>query len=1222
MATFTYASGFSQDGIGVDGLTVSAYKASRFSSAPALNASPPGGGADATTTTGTATGFSGSFAIALPTSEAYYVTVTNGGTAYWVGPVYGVFEDGTAEGGSAAAGTMDPLGGVAGFAPLASPALTGTPTAPTASSGTNTTQLATAAFVQTAAGLLIPKSLVTTAGDLIAATGSGTVERLAKGTSGQVLTVGGADPSGLEWATPAAGGVSSFNARTGAVVPASGDYTVGEVTGAQPLLTLNAVKTGAFSCSSNNFYPLDSTGGSFTATLVGAPPDGTVCAFKLVASASPTNPVTIAASGSDVLNVAGTTTATIKLTQEAQYWVYRAANATWYAESSTPVGQLDSRYVQQATGSPLVISGSPAVGKVPVGTSGSAAVWQTPTPAPLPGAVILQGHSYLGAVNLGIPEPDLQKRYTASRIAGILGATADSVQQLTTAGSVLMASANAGTNGANDGSWGALFQKVLPPTAMGRAGYYNQGSGEAYLLSNQVNPPMPQVGQPTSVLLTGLNDIINDITAGYATTFTSSSASTGAGTITITGANYTTGGTYLPNRVGGAGIQAGDFITGTNISWWAEIASVAYTGGNTVITLTDSAQLTSNASETYTLFSGNLTQFKKAIVSTVTACAVRYVSGALVRSDDPSLTYGGTWTTVQQNSGNTGPSIRQTTVNGSTVAFTLPTRHPGGFVDFVFVGTSDLDNSGCTVTASTGGSTPNVAALTGSPVTTVGGMGWLGMPVPVVVRIPTTAADAGGTITFTFGTGSGGSPQVQFDHISFDAIYQSPVILVTQPEEPIGYTSLASAYFGTPALNTALATVVTNFQTTPAAQGSYPGGFPAINNITPTYANVVLADFATTMNKRSYYLGTSMNSSDATDTITIYGRRTVAQGDQVAPNIGQQLGLPNQQPGLLPENVLVTSVTAASNITIGGSAYPSWSVKVTRNLTTSGIFTSQNAYVGSTATLTGTAIMYDQMWVGPDYIHPGDVGASLIASQVLQAYLSAPGTSSNTYDNIAAQSTRLLQGRTSPYPRPLNNGYWYPRGTSGSFAMAANTVYAEHFYTPEEITVDELLIRVTTGTASSTVYFAILQDVSYGTYPGDVLWDFGLVPITVGTGTGNFGTPAIGASGAAPYNLAPGHYWLATCANVDGIAAVRGINQRFDEPALWTPNAVGPPADTGSATTGVMGYSWTPAGISGATITNMAISGTPSPIQFPNNTTPLMPRIVLHAFSQAYSAGG
>lgn len=44
---------------------------------------------------------------------------------------------------------------LAAKAPLASPGLTGTPTAPTAANGTNTTQLATTAFVQAAVGLLI-----------------------------------------------------------------------------------------------------------------------------------------------------------------------------------------------------------------------------------------------------------------------------------------------------------------------------------------------------------------------------------------------------------------------------------------------------------------------------------------------------------------------------------------------------------------------------------------------------------------------------------------------------------------------------------------------------------------------------------------------------------------------------------------------------------------------------------------------------------------------------------------------------------------------------------------------------------------------------------------------------------------------------------------------------------------------------------------------------------
>ncbi|MEP7337066.1 MAG: hypothetical protein ABI977_04930, partial [Acidobacteriota bacterium] len=66
------------------------------------------------------------------------------------------------------------------LAPKASPALTGTPTAPTAAGGTNTTQIATTAFVQAA---------------------------VAGGTAG----------------------VASFNGRTGIVVPATNDYTWAQV---------------------------------------------------------------------------------------------------------------------------------------------------------------------------------------------------------------------------------------------------------------------------------------------------------------------------------------------------------------------------------------------------------------------------------------------------------------------------------------------------------------------------------------------------------------------------------------------------------------------------------------------------------------------------------------------------------------------------------------------------------------------------------------------------------------------------------------------------------------------------------------------------------------------------------------------------------------------------------------------------------------------------------
>lgn len=66
------------------------------------------------------------------------------------------------------------------------------------------------------------EGLFTAEGQLFVGTGSATGELLAPGSAGEVLTIGGADPSGLEWATPT-GGVSSYNTRTGAVVSEAAD---------------------------------------------------------------------------------------------------------------------------------------------------------------------------------------------------------------------------------------------------------------------------------------------------------------------------------------------------------------------------------------------------------------------------------------------------------------------------------------------------------------------------------------------------------------------------------------------------------------------------------------------------------------------------------------------------------------------------------------------------------------------------------------------------------------------------------------------------------------------------------------------------------------------------------------------------------------------------------------------------------------------------------------
>jgi hypothetical protein len=61
----------------------------------------------------------------------------------------------------------------------------------------------TTVFANASAG--IPKTIVDAKGDLIAATASDTVARLAVGTNGQVLTADSAEATGVKWATSASG---------------------------------------------------------------------------------------------------------------------------------------------------------------------------------------------------------------------------------------------------------------------------------------------------------------------------------------------------------------------------------------------------------------------------------------------------------------------------------------------------------------------------------------------------------------------------------------------------------------------------------------------------------------------------------------------------------------------------------------------------------------------------------------------------------------------------------------------------------------------------------------------------------------------------------------------------------------------------------------------------------------------------------------------------------
>jgi hypothetical protein len=76
------------------------------------------------------------------------------------------------------------------------------------------TQMDAKLATATASSTYVPNSIVTTKGDILAATGSGTIVRQGIGTNGQVLTADSAEADGLKWATPSSGSRTLLSTTT------------------------------------------------------------------------------------------------------------------------------------------------------------------------------------------------------------------------------------------------------------------------------------------------------------------------------------------------------------------------------------------------------------------------------------------------------------------------------------------------------------------------------------------------------------------------------------------------------------------------------------------------------------------------------------------------------------------------------------------------------------------------------------------------------------------------------------------------------------------------------------------------------------------------------------------------------------------------------------------------------------------------------------------------
>lgn len=132
----------------------------------------------------------------------------------------GTITSGTWTGGVIGASYID-----SAIARLASPTFTGTPAAPTATVDTNTTQIATTAYVvgqgYVKTANAIAPSTIDAKGDLLVGSADNTVTRLAVGTNDYVLVADSSTGTGLKWA--AASGGSGIPAT---IVDAKGDIIV------------------------------------------------------------------------------------------------------------------------------------------------------------------------------------------------------------------------------------------------------------------------------------------------------------------------------------------------------------------------------------------------------------------------------------------------------------------------------------------------------------------------------------------------------------------------------------------------------------------------------------------------------------------------------------------------------------------------------------------------------------------------------------------------------------------------------------------------------------------------------------------------------------------------------------------------------------------------------------------------------------------------------------
>jgi hypothetical protein len=275
-------------------------------------------------------------------------------------------------------------------APLASPALTGTPTAPTAAPGTNNTQLASTAYADAAAitaavGLLDYRGTFNASGNAFPASGgSGSAGTLLKGDFWIVSTpgtLGGTAVSNgdLVIALIDAPGTTAANwdliehdigyapenvankstdgtlaANSATLYPSQSAVKTYADSKASPL-TRTAVKVGNYTATMWDLVPCDTSGGAFTVVIPAASGGKGRIAIKLVTAG---NTLNLALTGTDHFNTsAGPTTGTLTLANQGIIIESDGSGIWTITADDISLTALDARYVNETDAAPLALAG-------------------------------------------------------------------------------------------------------------------------------------------------------------------------------------------------------------------------------------------------------------------------------------------------------------------------------------------------------------------------------------------------------------------------------------------------------------------------------------------------------------------------------------------------------------------------------------------------------------------------------------------------------------------------------------------------------------------------------------------------------------------------------------------------------------------------------------------------------------------------------------------------